>query len=36
MGDCIFCSIVSGSAPSWTVYEDDYIKAFFDVNPASM
>lgn len=36
MIDCIFCSIVSGSAPSRTVYEDDHIKAFFDVNPASI
>lgn len=36
MTDCIFCSIVSGIAPSWTVYEDEYIKAFFDVNPASI
>lgn len=32
---CIFCDIVSGKAPSWTVYQDEYITAFFDYFPAS-
>ena len=26
---------MEGSEFSWTVYEDDFVKAFFDVNPAS-
>lgn len=33
--DCIFCKIVSGESPSWKVYEDDLVVAFFDVNPAA-
>ncbi len=33
--DCIFCKIVNKEAPSWTVYQDKYISAFFDYNPAS-
>jgi len=33
--DCVFCKIVKGIEPSWTVYEDDLVKAFFDINPAS-
>jgi histidine triad (HIT) family protein len=31
--DCIFCSIVDGEIPSRTVYEDDDVLAFLDVNP---
>ncbi|MDO4618294.1 MAG: histidine triad nucleotide-binding protein [Clostridia bacterium] len=31
--DCIFCSIVKGDIPSNTVYEDDFIKAFYDIEP---
>jgi len=31
--DCIFCSIVDGDIPSRTVYEDDTVLAFLDVNP---
>jgi histidine triad (HIT) family protein len=33
--DCIFCKIVEGKAKSWTVYEDDVVKAFFDLGVAS-
>lgn len=33
MDDCIFCSIVAGDVPSRTVYEDDDVLAFLDVNP---
>jgi len=32
---CIFCKIVNKEAPSWTIYQDEYISAFFDYNPAS-
>lgn len=31
--DCIFCKIANGDIPSDTVYEDDIIKAFYDINP---
>jgi histidine triad (HIT) family protein len=33
MDDCIFCSIVDGDIPSYTVYEDDAVLAFLDANP---
>jgi histidine triad (HIT) family protein len=33
MSDCIFCSIVDGDIPSYTVYEDDTVMAFLDANP---
>jgi histidine triad (HIT) family protein len=33
MADCIFCSIVDGDIPSYTVYEDDTVMAFLDANP---
>jgi histidine triad (HIT) family protein len=32
---CIFCSIVAGSAPAVTVYEDDDVLAFMDIRPFS-
>ena len=31
--DCIFCKIIDGEIPSMTIYEDDLVKAFLDVNP---
>ncbi|MDY7081069.1 MAG: HIT family protein [Halobacteria archaeon] len=31
--DCIFCKIIDGELPSRTVYEDDEVIAFLDVNP---
>ena len=34
--DCIFCKIINGDIPSYTVYENDYVKCFLDVNPISM
>ena len=30
----IFCKIISGDIPSYTIYEDDIVKAFLDVNPS--
>ena len=33
MSDCLFCKIIDGSIPSYTVYEDDKIKVFLDINP---
>lgn len=33
--DCIFCKIMNGEIPSFTLYEDDVVKVFLDVNPDS-
>ena len=33
--DCIFCQIIDGEIPSYTVYEDETTYAFLDVNPLS-
>ncbi|GAB5550445.1 MAG: HIT family protein [Saprospiraceae bacterium] len=35
MEDCIFCKIVKGEAPSWKVFENEYVYAFLDINPVS-
>ena len=35
MADCIFCKIVAGEIPSYTIYEDEEFKVFLDINPAS-
>lgn len=32
---CIFCQIVSWKSPSWTIYQDELVSAFFDYFPAS-
>jgi histidine triad (HIT) family protein len=29
--ECIFCNIIEGSIPSYTLYEDEYVKAFLDI-----
>ena len=31
--DCIFCKIVAGEIPSDTVYQDEEVIAFRDINP---
>lgn len=33
MSECLFCKMVSGEIPPDTVYEDDDILAFNDINP---
>lgn len=33
--DCIFCKIINNEIPSYTLYENDYVKCFLDVNPLS-
>lgn len=33
MDDCIFCQIVSGEIPSYTIHETDEIIAFLDKDP---
>ncbi|MEK7680994.1 MAG: HIT family protein [Patescibacteria group bacterium] len=35
MSDCLFCKIVSGEIPSYTVYEDEFVLAFLDIHPCS-
>ena len=35
MMDCIFCKIINNEIPSYTVYEDEIVKVFLDVNPSS-
>lgn len=32
MTDCIFCKIIAGEIPSYTVYEDDVVKVFLDIS----
>jgi histidine triad (HIT) family protein len=31
--ECVFCKIVAGELPAWTVLEDDDVLAFLDVRP---
>lgn len=33
--NCIFCKIMNNEIPSYTVYEDDIVKIFLDINPDS-
>lgn len=33
--DCIFCKISKNEIPSKTIYEDDLVKVFMDINPIS-
>ena len=31
--ECVFCKIISEEIPSYTIYEDDKVKAFLDISP---
>lgn len=33
--ECLFCKIIDGEIPSYTIYEDEYVKCFLDINPVS-
>ena len=33
MSDCLFCKIIAGEIPSETVYEDEHLVVFRDINP---
>ena len=33
MTDCLFCKIVAGAVPNYTVYEDNHTLAFLDITP---
>lgn len=35
MEDCLFCKIIRGEIPSYTIYEDDTVKVFLDINPST-
>ena len=36
MNECVFCKIMNGSIPSYTIYEDAIVKVFLDINPNSL
>jgi len=36
MSDCIFCKIVAGEVPNYTVYEDENFLAFLDIFPHAL
>ena len=31
--DCLFCKIINDEIPSYTIYEDEIVKVFLDINP---
>ena len=33
MNDCLFCKIINGEIPSNSVYEDEWVYAFLDIEP---
>ena len=33
MKDCLFCKIISGEIPAYTIYEDESVVAFLDIFP---
>lgn len=33
--NCVFCKIIDGEIPSYTIYEDKVVKVFLDINPFS-
>ena len=33
--NCLFCKIINNEIPSYTIYEDEIVKAFLDINPDS-
>lgn len=35
MNDCVFCKIIKGEIPSTGIYEDEAVKVFLNINPAS-
>ena len=35
MDNCIFCKIANGEIPSKTIYEDDIVRVFLDIEPIS-
>ena len=35
MEDCLFCKIINGEIPSFTIYEDKEVKVFLDISPVT-
>lgn len=35
MDNCLFCKIIKGEIPSYTLYEDEIVKVFLDINPST-
>ncbi len=35
MEDCLFCKIIQGEIPSKTIFEDEIVKVFMDINPST-
>ena len=35
MDSCIFCKIIRGEIPSYTMYEDENVKVILDIAPAA-
>ena len=35
MKECLFCKMIKGEVPTNTIYEDDKIKVFLDINPVT-
>jgi histidine triad (HIT) family protein len=33
--NCIFCEIIKNNIPSYTIFEDEIVKVFLDINPDS-
>lgn len=33
--DCLFCKIVAGEIPNYTVYQDEHVLAFLDIHPCA-
>ena len=33
--DCVFCKIIKQEIPSYTIYEDDLLKVFLDIEPST-
>lgn len=35
MENCIFCKIIKGEAPSYTIFEDDVVKVIMTIDPST-
>ncbi|MGN1001032.1 MAG: HIT family protein [Bacilli bacterium] len=35
MNECLFCKIIKGDIPSYTIFEDEFVKVFLDINPST-
>lgn len=35
MNECLFCKIINGDIPSRTIYEDEVVKVFLDIDPST-